>query len=222
MFNFEFSIFNFQLGKSIDSRITGHPLSGSSAISVILRSRILLAFLLLLSIQVCADGQKIENTALKPMNSGMAYSRLCEERDLRGLWRVVKWMPYMDVRGTDWRLPMFLRHQWMEFDGNGHLRTVAANKKMDDAEAEKLLRKAPWKLSITFERLGFCMISSEKERYPGAVWRCALITKDIKARATKLNLKKGDVVMTLLGDDENIQYFRQLRKITPASKNPSK
>ena len=211
-YNIECSMFNFQLGNSTEPRVAGRSLRMSTAIGVMLRSGILLAFLLLPS-QILADGQKNEEIVLKPMNSGMAYSRLCEERDLRGLWRVVKWTPYMEVKGADWRLPMFLRHQWMEFDGSGHLRTVAANKKISDGEAEKLLRKALWKLTITFKRLGFCVISSEKARYPGAVWRCALITKEIKSSPTKLDLKKGDVVMTLLGDDENILYFRQLRKI---------
>ncbi|NOY75573.1 MAG: hypothetical protein GXP32_07250 [Kiritimatiellaeota bacterium] len=172
-----------------------------------------LAFLVGISSIVSSGGDHRETVlTLKPLNSGAAYSRLCAERDLRGLWSVVKWSPYMRVKGADWRESLFLRHQWFEFDGDGHLKTVASNKKMNRDTVVKLLGKTPWGVDISFKRDGFCEISSESKKYPGSVWRCALITRDIKIQSRKLDLRKGDVIMTLLGDDENILYFRQMRK----------
>jgi hypothetical protein len=149
----------------------------------------------------------------KTLNSGSAYSRLCDECDLCGLWRVVKWIPYMEIKGADWRKTMFLRHQWMEFNGEGHLRTLAANKKMKLKDVLERLSKAPWGVKIKFKRRGFCEISSESEKFPDALWRCVVITKNIKLPKQKYNLSEGDVIMTLLDDDENILYFRLLRKI---------
>jgi hypothetical protein len=151
---------------------------------------------------------------LKPLNSGAGYSRLCREDDLRGLWRVVKWIPYMEVKGPDWRESLFLRHQWMEFDGNGRLRTVASNKKIKLSKAKSLLGKAPWGVTVSFKRDGFCEISSETKKYPGSIWRCVVITKNLKVESGKLELREGDVIMTLLGNGENILYFRLMRKVS--------
>lgn len=152
------------------------------------------------------------------LNSGSSYSRLCGERDLRGFWRVVKWIPYVEIKGADWRRPMFLRHQWMEFDGAGHLKTLASNKKMQLDDVRKRLAKAPWGVKIKFQRKGFCEISSEKERFPDSIWRCVVVTKNIKIPDEKYDILEGDVIMTLLGDEENILYFRLLRKVKPVLK----
>ena len=152
------------------------------------------------------------------VNSGSSYSRLCEERDLRGLWRVVKWIPYMEIKGADWRKAKFLRNQWFEFNGDGHLKTLASNKKMKLENVVTHLAKAPWGVKIKFARRGFCEISSEAEKFPDSIWRCAVITRDIVLAKRKYDLRKGDVVMTLLGDDESILYFRLLRKVNPLAK----
>ena len=165
------------------------------------------------------DTQDAEGTTV--VNSGSSYSRLCEERDLRGLWKVVKWIPYMEIKGADWRRAMFLRNQWFEFDGDGHLKTLASNKKMKLENVVKHLTKAPWGVKIKFTRRGFCEISSEAEKFPDSIWRCAVITRDIVLAKRKYDLRKGDVVMTLLGDDESILYFRLLRKVDTLVKGKS-
>ncbi|MCK5843660.1 MAG: hypothetical protein KAG97_03060 [Victivallales bacterium] len=161
-----------------------------------------------------------DDSVPKPINSGAAYSRLCGEADLKGLWRVVKWTPYMEVKGADWRESLFLRHQWIEFDGNGHLKSVASNKKMNFDKVVELLAKVPWGVTISFKRNGFFEISSETKKYPGSIWRCVVITRNISVKSRKLDLREGDVIMTLLGYDESILYFRQVRKARPADPAP--
>ena len=184
--------------------------------------RIISIVLTLSFILLCVAPEIRSSEGTTVLNSGSSYSRLCEECDLRGIWRVVKWIPYMEIKGADWRRAMFLRNQWFEFDGAGHLKTLASNKKMKLKNVVARLSQAPWGVKINFTRRGFCVISSEMDKFPDAVWRCAVITRDIVLAKRKYNLRKGDIVMTLLGDDENILYFRLLRKVDPLVKLESK
>ena len=68
---------------------------------------------------ICLSVSAGDKKKLSQFNTASDYSRLCDEDDLYGLWKVVRWIPYFEVKGKMWESPAFMKNQWFEFDGKG-------------------------------------------------------------------------------------------------------
>jgi hypothetical protein len=51
------------------------------------------------------------------------------------------------------------------------------------------------------------------------LWRCSVADIDFKIPEMDIEIKKGDVIMTMLDDTNTIRYFRQLRAVNKSEKN---
>ena len=147
------------------------------------------------------------------MNTASTYSRLCEESDLYGLWKVARWIPYFEVQGSDWTKPAFLKNQWLLFDGQGGLKYLAANLeiKLDDVQTK--LADTTSIISVKFTRKGFMDLQPPEKGASVEHWRCAVAKKDLIIKAMNIEVKKGDILMTMFGKDNTIRFFRLLRRV---------
>ena len=147
------------------------------------------------------------------LNTAGTYSRLCEEDDLYGLWKVVRWIPYFEVKGKDWTKPAFLKNQWFLFDGKGGVKSLASNLDIKLDDVKKKLSEAENSISVKFKRKGFMTLGSSGKDAKGEFWRCSIAEKNSSVKALNIELKKGDLIMTLFGKDNTIRFFRLLRRV---------
>jgi len=161
-------------------------------------------------------GNVAEKAALE-LNTSLKYSRLCEEDDLYGLWKVVRWIPYFELKGKDWEKPPFLKHQWFEFNGKGGMKSLSSNMKLQLDDVRKKLFDAAFDAKISFKSKGFMTIkyraADKQTRNEQERWRCSIAEKDMNVPALDVAIKKGDIIMTLLAEDNTILYFRLMRRV---------
>jgi len=175
---------------------------------------IIIAWLSLFSAPLSgADKSDLAKSSDDSLNTTATYSRLCLEDDLYGLWKVVRWIPYFEIRGKDWNKPAFLKNQWFLFDGKGGMKSLASNMDIKLDDVMKKLSDSNSHISLSFKRKGFMEVVSDKKEVPVEHWRCSISEKNLKIEALKTEVKKGDMIMTMLGNDNTIRYFRQLRRV---------
>ena len=97
-----------------------------------------------------------------------------------------------------------VREEWQSLNSNIEI-------KLDDVR--KKLSETSESLKISFKKKGFLDVDPQKKGVTTQTWRCSVIEKDIKIKEMNIELKKGDLIMTHLGKDNNILYFRQLRRV---------
>lgn len=146
-------------------------------------------------------------------NTTSEYSTLCQDKDLYGLWKVVRWIPYFEIKGKMWEIPAFMQNQWFEFDGKGVLKSLSSNRKMKLDDVRRKLSESSSSIKIKCNKKGFFLIGSNNKKGTPERWRCSIIDKNIKILEMNIELKKGDLIMTHLGEDNTILYFRQLRRV---------
>lgn len=151
---------------------------------------------------------------LPPAKEASEYSRLCRTQDITGFWRVVKWTPYFYIPAKDWKKPAFMNFQWYIFTADGKIKSLSAPKEFKINEVKEKLGKVDTPLRFTFERKGILKVTSTKKKEVNELWRCAVVTKDVSNKQYGIDLKKGDVLQSLLGKENKILYVRQMRKIT--------
>jgi hypothetical protein len=151
--------------------------------------------------------------SVESLNTTATYSRLCQEEDLYGLWKVVRWIPYFEISGKDWNKPAFLKNQWFLFDGKGGMKSLASNMEMKLDDVKRKLSDSNSNISISFKRKGFMDVAYEDKNFPVEHWRCSVAEKNLIIKSVNTELKKGDLIMTMLGKDNTIKYFRQLRRV---------
>jgi len=147
------------------------------------------------------------------LNTTSTYSQLCLQEDLYGLWKVVRWIPYFEIHGKDWNKPAFMKNQWFLFDGKGGMKSIASNMELPLDDVKRRLSETKSTLSVILKRKGFFDIASPAKGTPVEHWRCSLSKKKMKVKAINTEVQKGDLIMTMLGADNTIRFFRQLRRV---------
>jgi hypothetical protein len=139
----------------------------------------------------------------------MSYSRLCQPQDLPGTWRLVKFDSQYQSKNP--RSPYLLPHQLFHFSKGGGLKSAHSARPIVE-NPDKMFARIP--LAITYELARNGMVSvkakgtaKEKER-----WQCVAITQDRNNDDRHFAMKRGDIVMTLVGKHGHIIFMRQLRK----------
>ena len=152
----------------------------------------------------------------KDINTSSAYSRLCSLDDMVGFWHVIKWTPYYPVSPKDWKKMAYMKFQWILVGSKGEFRTFGSNMRKDDDKVEQTLHKAPVVMLLTFDdEKGIATMVAKDKGVDKTRWRCSLVTKDVSNRQLGVELKKGDIIMTMLAPNGNVVYYRQLRRVAP-------
>ena len=136
-------------------------------------------------------------------------SRFCKPQDLVGTWRVVKWISEFQFK--DPNAPYLLPHQLFHFSADGSMKS-AHSAKAFDGDPKKMFQAMSAVVAYSFNQDG--MITIKAKGSPGAseTWHCVSMTQDRADDRQKAFLKKGDIVMTLVGKNGQPLYARQMRK----------
>ncbi len=131
--------------------------------------------------------------------------------DLPGLWTVVHWTTYIDPGLLNsYAAP----HQWFWFSIDGSVRSVVSKSPNDQVGAIRdALEAMPEVVHFTSAASG--VIETTRSDQPGVTerWLAYLITANMPASENNPELLAGDVVMTLVDEDDRPIYTRQMRKL---------
>jgi len=134
-------------------------------------------------------------------------SRFCKPQDLVGTWRVVKWTSEFQFK--DPNAPYLLPHQLFHFSADGRMKSAHPAKPFD-GDQKKMFQAT----SVTYSFNQDGMVTIKAKSSPGAseTWHCVSMTQDRADDRQNAFLKRGDIVMTLVGKNGQPLYARQMRK----------
>lgn len=136
-------------------------------------------------------------------------SRFCKPRDLVGTWRVVKWTSEFQFKDSN--APYLLPHQLFQFSADGSMKSAhSANPIAGDPK--KVLQAMPAVVTYSFNQDGMVTVKAKDPAGASETWHCVSMTRDRADDQQKAFLKKGDIVMTLVGKSGQPLYARQMRK----------
>ena len=136
-------------------------------------------------------------------------SRFCKPQDLVGTWRVVKWTSNFQFK--DPNAPYLLPHQLFYFSADGGMKS-AHSAKAFDGDPKKMFQATPADVTYSFNQDGMVTIKAKDSTGASEIWHCVSMTRDRADDRQKAVLKKGDIVMTLVGKNGQPLYARQMRK----------
>ena len=136
-------------------------------------------------------------------------SRFCKPQDLVGTWRVVKWTSEFQFK--DPNAPYLLPHQLFHFSADGSMKSAHSAKPFD-GDPKKMLKAMSAVVTYSFNHDGMVTIKAKSSPGASETWHCVSMTQDRADERQNAFLKRGDIVMTLVGKNGQPLYARQMRK----------
>jgi len=147
--------------------------------------------------------------ALRSAAEELPYSRLCQPQDLPGTWRLVKFDSHYQFK--DPRAPYLLPHQLFQFSKSGGLKSAHSARPIEE-EPQKVFARIPLAITYTLARNGMVSVKAKGTAEAKETWQCVTITQDRNDEDRRFAMKRGDIVMTLVGKHGQTIFMRQLRK----------
>ncbi|TLY16346.1 MAG: hypothetical protein E6K69_04250 [Nitrospirae bacterium] len=136
-------------------------------------------------------------------------SRFCKPQDLVGTWRVVKWTSEFQFK--DPNAPYLLPHQLFHFSADGSMKSAHSAKPFD-GDQKKMFQATSAVVTYSFNQDGMVTIKAKSSPGASETWHCVSMTQDRADDRQNAFLKRGDIVMTLVGKNGQPLYARQMRK----------
>lgn len=143
--------------------------------------------------------------------SANGYHRPCTASDIVGTWEVTKWRALVTFDEKDKNSPYFHPHQLYQFTEDGALKSMTSTKAFH-GDSSDTFGRIPKVISYRFSSNG--RLEATRTDLPGhkELWICHFVTTHVKDASRQVDLRKGDVVMTLLDRQGAPLYIRQLRR----------
>ncbi|OLC43146.1 MAG: hypothetical protein AUG11_03890 [Nitrospirae bacterium 13_1_20CM_2_62_14] len=138
-----------------------------------------------------------------------AYSRFCKPSDLVGTWRLVKFSTPHEFK--DPHAPYLLPHQMFQFLKDGTMKSAHSAIPLPD-DPTKVFQAIASESTYSFVKAGQVTMKAKGPEAGEETWHCVTITEDRKIEARQVFMKRGDLVMTLIGMNGEPAFTRQLRK----------
>ena len=163
----------------------------------------LACLVLVMSVLGLALSARAAEKAAKP------YSRFCKQSDVIGTWHLVKFStPY---QFKDPQAPYLLPHQLFQFAKDGSMKSAHSAAPFQD-DPGKVFKGIPVGATFAFEKEGLVTLKAKGATVGSETWHCVTITQDKKDDEHQVHMKRGDLVMTLIGKKGEPAFTRQLRK----------
>ena len=137
------------------------------------------------------------------------YSRFCKASDLVGTWRLVKFSTPHQF--NDSSAPYLLPHQMFQFLKDGTMKSAHSAIPLPD-DPTKVFQAIASESMYSFTKAGQVTLKGKTAEAGSETWHCVTITEDRKIEAQQVFMKRGDLVMTLIGKKGEPAFTRQLRK----------
>ncbi len=141
----------------------------------------------------------------------VGYARTCVGRDLAGDWELVTFdSPY---RFRNPRAPYLFPHQVFQYTTHGGAKSAHSRRPIQDSPG-KVLQTVPMDMTYEVRRSGRVILKATGHDEPKEIWSCQIATRDFERDAHRTAVRRGDLLMTLLGSEGKALFVRQLRKST--------
>ena len=138
-----------------------------------------------------------------------SHSRSCKQADLPGIWRLITYdAPY---RFKNAHAPYLQPHQLFQFTSDGGMKSAHSPVPLRE-DPTRVFAGIPQDITYTFDRDGLLKVQGYRTAETKETWRCVAIMRDRHDREHHFVMKRGDILMTLLGTNGHIVFMRQLRK----------
>ena len=158
---------------------------------------------------VVGGGQTVWAGAGKGQGAEKSIVRTCTAKDLVGSWSLVKWNA--PVHFNNPHAPYVMPHQVFQFGEDGGLKSAHSEEAFDVSPA-KVLQRVPSVVNYRVGSNGVVTVQAKERPEASETWECHTVVDNVDDQKRQVHLKRGDVVMTLLGKDGQPLYVRQLRK----------
>ena len=174
----------------------------------------ILVLVMVLSVDASLEAadSSLRMRSIAPPAWNPSYSRSCTPADLLGTWRLVKFAsPY---RFKDPRAAYLLPHQLFQFSPDGGMKSAHSALPITE-QPERVFSRIPGSISYAVEQESLVTVRAPEAGGAKETWQCVAIVRDATHQEPRMKMKRGDVVLTLVGKQGQPIIVRLLRK-TPA------
>ncbi|GKS60351.1 hypothetical protein YTPLAS18_38780 [Nitrospira sp.] len=138
-------------------------------------------------------------------------SRLCRPSDMVGTWQLVGYGSRRDLTRTD--APYAYPYQVFRFGHEGTMQSAHSRTAFLETPAQ-ILARVPTDLryEMAANSQGLLTVTPRGAEEPAETWYCRTLTVDQIDLARRMLLRRGDVVLTLVGKSGAPLFTRHLRK----------
>ena len=138
--------------------------------------------------------------------------RSCADDDVLGTWSLVAFDS--SYRFKNPQAPYLFPYQVFHYSPEHGAKSAHSRTPMLDS-SERMFEGVPLDLTYQVEPGGRVVLKAKGQAAVVEVWSCSVVGEDSRAKIDGTALRRGDLVMTLLGSHGQTLFVRHLRK-TPA------
>lgn len=148
-----------------------------------------------------ADATRVDRSA--------SYSRSCTGEDLPGIWSLVTFDS--SYRFKNPQAPYLFPYQLFHYSREQGAKSAHSRTPIFE-NSERVFEAVPLDLTYRVEPGGRVVLKTKEQGAVVEVWSCSVVGHDPRAKDDRTALRRGDVVMTLLGSHGQPLFVRHLRK----------
>ena len=138
-----------------------------------------------------------------------SHSRPCRPADLPGIWRLLNYdSPY---RFKHPHAPYLQPHQLFQFTSDGGMKSVHSSLPIRENPAH-VFQGSHTDMAYSLEPYGLLLVQAHGMAGTKERWQCVAIMRDRHDGERHPAMKRGDILMRLIGTHGQILFVRQLRK----------
>lgn len=141
-----------------------------------------------------------------------ASLRPCTGEDLPGTWNLVTFDSSYGFKKP--QAPYLFPYQLFQYSREQGAKSAHSRTPMLDSP-DRIFEGVPQNLTYQFDQAGRVVLKTKGQDVAVEVWSCSVVGQDSRSKNDDTALRRGDMVMTLLGSHGQALFVRHLRK-TPA------
>ena len=135
--------------------------------------------------------------------------RSCTGEDLPGTWNLVTFNSSYGFKNP--QAPYLFPYQVFHYSREQGAKSAHSRTQILE-RAERVFEGVPLDLSYQVEQGGRVLLKSRSQDAVVEVWSCSIVGQDSRPKDDGTALRRGDLVMTLLGSHGQALFVRHLRK----------
>ncbi|MDR4478575.1 MAG: hypothetical protein R3B37_02330 [Nitrospira sp.] len=136
-------------------------------------------------------------------------SRACSGNDLLGNWQLVTFNSSYRFRHP--QAPYLFPHQVFQYSNQGGAKSAHSLQPIL-GRSDEMFETVPLDMTYQVARKGRVLLKARGGEETLETWSCSVVTQDREARGDAGALRRGDLVMTLMGSEGQALFVRHLRK----------
>jgi len=135
--------------------------------------------------------------------------RSCAGEDLLGSWSLVTFESSYRFKNPE--APYLFPYQVFQYSREHGAKSAHSRTPFPD-RSDRMFDGVPLDLTYHLDQDGRLLLKSRGEGAVVEMWSCSVVGQDSRAKDDTTALRRGDLVMTLLGSHGQVLFMRHLRK----------